>query len=143
MKNLTTTILTVCIALSCSTEPEKIEYGFDNCTFCEMTIVDRSHACLLVSDKGRTYKFDSIECMLRYSNREDPKRTYVHQLVANYLEPGTFLKAGESTFLISKGIPSPMGAFLSAVENREAALGLKEKNGGEILNWDEVSEKFN
>ncbi|MDX1471385.1 MAG: hypothetical protein R3213_07795, partial [Flavobacteriaceae bacterium] len=72
---------------SCSIEPKPIEYGLDNCSYCKMTIVDEQHAAQIVTQKGRAYNFDAIECMIEY------RREYLDQPVALYLvttfgEPG-------------------------------------------------------
>ena len=140
--NLTLIFSGLLLLFSCSTEPEKIEYGFDACTFCEMTIVDQSHAALMVSDKGKTYKFDAIECMLRYSNREEPQKEYAHVLVSDYLNPGAMMVAKDAFYLISKEIPSPMGGNLSALSSEKISRELKKQKNGEILRWDEVVGKF-
>ncbi len=49
---------------SCQPRPEPIHYGQDACDFCRMTIVDKQHAAQMVTEKGRVYKYDAIECML-------------------------------------------------------------------------------
>jgi len=131
----------VLILFSCSTEPAAIEYRFDHCNFCEMTIVDKAHAAILVSSKGKSYKFDAIECMVRYSNRAEEMKI-AHALVCDYTNPGTMIKAESAHYLISKGIPSPMGGFLSAISDENRCQELLSEKGGEIFQWKEVQSKF-
>jgi copper chaperone NosL len=126
---------------SCSVEPDPIEYGFDHCNFCEMTVVDKSHAAVVVSSKGKTYKFDAIECMIHFYNRSDDMK-FSKFLVCDYTNPGNLITAEGSHFLISEGIPSPMGGFLSAISDKQVALDLQSEKGGELFQWDEVLTKF-
>ena len=126
---------------SCSTEPLPIEYGFDHCNFCEMTVVDKGHAAVLVSSKGKTYKFDAIECMIHFYHRSDEMK-FSTFLVCDYTNSGNLIKAEGANFLISEGIPSPMGGFLSAISDKQVALDLQSEKGGELFHWDEVLTKF-
>ena len=131
----------VAFSISCSIEPVPVEYGFDHCNFCEMTVVDKGHAAILVSSKGKTYKFDAIECMIRYSNRAEDMK-FAQILVCDYTNPGNMVNAEEAHFLVSDSIPSPMGGFLSAIYDEQMSLELLSKKGGEIFQWNEVLSKF-
>lgn len=133
--------LIIISTLSCSIEPTTVQYGFDQCNFCEMTIVDKSHAAVLVSKKGKTFKFDAIECMSRYLNRNE-NTAYSQILVADYLNPGVLVSSEIASFLISPEIPSPMGANLTAFGNNNQCLMLKNEKGGEVLDWEEIVGRF-
>jgi copper chaperone NosL len=127
--------------LSCTVEPEKINYGSEACHFCKMTIVDRQHAAQYVTKKGKQFKFDAIECMVNdLSDKEVEKIALL--LVADYMEPGKMIPASQATFLISKEIKSPMGANLSAFSSVQAANLVKDKNGGEVYDWLALLKKF-
>ena len=126
---------------SCKIEPAEIQYNFDQCHFCQMTIVDKSHAAILVTEKGKSEKFDAIECKLRHLNREE-KIAYAMMLVSDYLSPGTMIDATSAKFVVSKAIPSPMGAFLSAVPDERTASEIIDQKGGDAYEWQEVIEKF-
>lgn len=128
--------------LACTAEPKPIDYGNDNCQFCGMTIMDNKHAAELVTVKGKVFKFDAIECMIRYIDRTD-EQGYAYKLVSDYSNPGELINAEQSTFLISKNLPSPMGAFLSGFSSEEAAKLSMEENGGMLYNWEQIKEKIN
>lgn len=132
-------ILLICgISISaCNIKPQPIEYGKDGCHYCTMTIVDRQHSSQLVTSKGKVYKFDAIECMINTLNESD-KGPYAHTLVSDFTSPGQLIDAQDASFLISKDIPSPMGAFLSAFASEERASKVQEKSSGKIYNWDEL-----
>ena len=128
--------------VACSAKPQPIDFGNDNCQFCDMTIMDNKHAAELVTVKGKVFKFDAIECMLRYIARTD-KQEYAYQLISDYSSPGELVIAEQSMYLISKNLPSPMGAFLSGFLSDEAANLAMEENGGALYNWEQISEKIN
>ena len=48
---------------SCSTDPQPIQFGVDNCDFCKMTVSDQRYGAELVTKKGRAFKFDDIHCI--------------------------------------------------------------------------------
>ena len=106
------TIFTVVLFLGCFGNPKPIQYGVDNCQFCEMTIVDDRHSSELVTNKGKVFKFDAIECMIREISY-NPDQEYKYILIADYNDPGKLINATTSFFLISENIPSPMGEYLS------------------------------
>lgn len=122
---------------ACSAKPAAIEYGSDGCHFCKMTIVDKLHAAEIVTQKGKVYKFDASECMINFMDEFDTSSIKLY-LSNDYSEPEALINSEKATFLISKKIPSPMGAFLSAFKNKEDALKIQAEKGGDIYNWDEL-----
>ena len=60
----------------------------------------------------------------------------------NFTNPEELIDATQATFLISKNVPSPMGAFLSAFKNKEDAIKLQAEKDGEIYSWESLLEKF-
>lgn len=135
-------ILVLILTVSCAIEPQKINYGEDACHFCSMTIVDRQHAAEIVTTKGRAYKFDATECMINHIATIDTNTIGLY-LVANYNNPGDLLNAKEATFIISENIPSPMGAFLSAVPTKEEAANLQKSKDGQLFNWNKLLVHLN
>ena len=126
---------------SCTVKPEPINYGEDSCHFCKMTIVDKLHAAEVVTNKGKIYKFDATECMINFIDEFDTS-TIKHYVSNNYTDPESLIDATKATFLISKNVPSPMGAFLSAFKNKEDAIKVQTEKGGKIYNWDELLIHF-
>lgn len=134
-------ILISVFLVSCEIAPKPIEYGSDNCEYCKMTIVDRQHASEIVTEKGRAYKFDAIECMINYDNEylDQPVALY---LVSDFKAPGKLIDATTATYLISPKISSPMNANLSAFNSKEAANQTKKEFGGEIYSWDSTKKQL-
>ena len=136
------TLLLLAITLvACTPKPKPIEYGADGCEYCKMTIVDNQYAAEAVTDKGRVYKFDAIECMVNYTlNNPDIEMAFL--LVNPFTQPGELVSADKSTFLISKNMPSPMGAFLSAYPSAELAEEMRKEKEGTLYNWKELKMHF-
>ncbi len=143
MKNITLTLpaLILLFFISCSLEPEKINYGSDSCHFCQMTIVDQQHAAQYVTAKGKQFKFDAIECMLNEFSEITTEDISVI-LVADYGNPGNMTAARNATYLISEEIKSPMGAFLSAFSEEQKAKELVLTSSDKVYTWSSIKEKY-
>lgn len=133
--------LTLFIVSSCTVAPELINYGKDKCHYCSMTIVDHQHASELVTTKGKVYKYDAIECLINDLIKRDSDEVGLH-LVNDYTNPGELFSAESATFLISEGVKSPMGAFLSAFSDKAEAEMVKSEKGGELYDWQAVKKQI-
>lgn len=145
MKNktiITTLVFTLLLIISCKVEPKKIDYGNDHCGFCDMTVVDKTHAAQYVTKKGKVYMFDAIECMVNDIDRNANEDIMAFLLVADYEHPGELVDARAATFLISEKIKSPMGANLSAFSSEETAQKYLNDKGGKLFTWIELKIKF-
>ena len=136
------TLSLLLLFISCNVTPKAIDYGNEECHFCKMTIVDKVHAAELVTKKGKVYTFDSTECMVNFMNDFDTAEIELY-LTNNYTEPEVLIDATKATFLISKNIPSPMGAFLSAFKDKANAEKIQQKKGGSLYSWKELLEHLN
>ena len=134
MKRFAYILIIIFIFSGCSVAPKKIEYGKDACHFCNMTIVEKTHAAEYVTSKGRAYKFDAIECLvndLKGKNAEE----MAFILVTDFANPTVLMNAKEATYLISEEIKSPMGANLSAFKNKNS-INYK----GKLYDWKTLNE---
>lgn len=129
------------ILYSCNVSPKPIDYGSDGCHFCKMTIVDKTHAAEVVTKKGKVYKFDATECMINFMDEFDTSEIALY-LSNNYTQPEELIDATKSTFLISKNIPSPMGAYLSAFKTKADAEAAQKDKGGDLYTWQTLLAHF-
>lgn len=134
-------LLLLIVLYNCNVSPKPIDYGSDGCHFCKMTIVDKVHAAEVVTKKGKVYKFDATECMINFMEEFDTSQIALY-LSNNYTEPEELIDASKATFLISKNVPSPMGANLSAFKNKADAEKVLEEKGGELYSWESLKEYF-
>ncbi len=140
IKNLIATIFFLFITLgivSCQSGPESIAYGNDNCANCMMTISDPKYGSELISDKGKIFKFDSIECLADYSTKAK-SNTIGSMWVTDFSNKENFINTKEALFLKSEKLRSPMGLNLSAHKTLDNFNSVKSEFGGEKLSWDEL-----
>ncbi|MCK5781415.1 MAG: nitrous oxide reductase accessory protein NosL [Flavobacteriales bacterium] len=140
MRHLAILFISIIALSSCKIEPKEINYGKDQCNFCKMTVVDKQHAAEVVTKKGKIFRYDAIECMMRdYKGAHDKVGLFV---VNDYNKPKSLIDAKGATFLISKNLPSPMGEFLTAFASIQEAELIQKEKGGDLYNWDELTELF-
>ena len=104
-----------------------------------MTIVDRQHAAEAVTKKGKVYTFDAIECLTGYLKNKN-EAEFAFLLVNDYSQPESLIGAADAIYLISKAIPSPMGAFLSAFANADDAKRTQAAKGGDLYTWEDLKK---
>lgn len=125
---------------ACDIEPAPIQYGTDFCDFCKMTIVDKRYAAELVNTNGKPYKFDAIECMLRYA--ADSNQQFDLWLVNTYDKPGQLADASGVHYLISEQLPSPMRGDINAFSTEKIRDEFFRKYGGEKKTWTEIKKAY-
>jgi len=142
-KKLFAIIAFVFLMASCSVGPEPIAYGHDGCTYCDMTIMDHRYGTELITDKRKVFKFDSIECLVRYLKEGAAEQNNVKLLLLTPFNfPETLEDANHSYILHSQGMPSPMGMFLTAFKDEATVKKFQQENGGTIYTWQELLDKF-
>ena len=127
--------------VACSNEPRPIRFGLDLCEHCKMTVVDPQHASKLVTTTGKTFVFDSIECMARFADRDTPQLDNARLLVPDFIQSGVYIGADSAVYLISAAIPSPMGANISAFSDQISARKVLGDHVGSIVGWREARQQ--
>ena len=130
-------LLVLVLFAACSSEPQPIDYLKDNCDFCEMTIVSKAYAAQAVSEKGKQYKYDAIECMVNHQLQHNYDMPV--NLVANFEKPGTMINVNEANFVINDSIKSPMGGNLAAFKQESAVVNTESEDS---FNWQELKTIF-
>lgn len=124
---------------SCSKQPEPIAYGEDECEFCKMIVMDKRYGAELVTDKGKIYKFDSVECLVGYiDNKKLNEKDYSSVWVGNYSNPGNLIDASKAIYLKNDELRSPMGLNVLSVETQDQFDIIFEKDGGKKLVWKDL-----
>lgn len=135
-------ILIVFILSGCSNKSEPINYGYDSCDKCRMQIVDRKYGTELVTSKGKIYKFDSIECLVFFTeNSIDDENIFT--LVTDYLNNNELINSKKAFYLQSENLRSPMGLNITAFSSQSDLKKFKEKYSGKELSWKEIIEYVN
>jgi len=131
------------IITACSVEQEPIEYGHDECDYCQMTIVDNKYGAEIVNKQGKAFKFDAAECLMRYIvHGEIAESDIALTFVTDLTKPGEFVDAKKGFYLISENLPSPMGAYLSSFKDKKTASEYHDKYDGELYTWNNLKAYF-
>ena len=129
--------------LSCTVEPEPLQYSQDACHTCKMTLMDKKFGAELVSRKGKVFKFDDINCMLTfYHSGEVEPSQFSHKLVVDFTRPATLIDAADAFYLKSSQIKGPMASEVAAFQTKESMDGIKKDLKGIYLVWGEVVTQF-
>lgn len=133
----------ILLVASCSVKERPIVYGEDGCDYCRMTVMDHRYGAELVTDKGKVFTFDAAECLIEYLyHNEDKSGSARYLLVTSYTEPDQLIDAKGATYLVSKQMPSPMGAYLTSFASRETAEKYLLEKGGALYTWEELFAGF-
>ena len=122
--------------LACSPRsPRPIAYDEDTCASCHMGITDRRFGAELVTDKGKVYTFDSIECLATYyvAHRDVARTVWV----TDFTRPSTLVRADSAYYVRGGEMQSPMALGLVAYADKDAAARAITR-GGEQLRWSDV-----
>jgi copper chaperone NosL len=128
--------------MACSSNPEPIQYGHDACHFCKMTIMDNKFGCEIMTTKGKAFKFDDLNCMVRYvkENAFDEKEA-AHIVVNDFTNGGQFVAVKNAIFLKSAQFKSPMRGDIAAFPSQELADKNRPANAA-VLRWEDVKKAF-
>lgn len=126
---------------SCSADPRPIAYGQDGCHHCKMTLMDPKFGAELVTEKGKVFVFDDVNCMLQYMDSANDE-VYKHILVTDYLNPGVLLDANVAFYLKSDQFKTPMASQIVAFPDYDKMNEFKQKSGGVYLAWGELTTQF-
>ena len=142
IKNIFSFFLLILVVMSgCNSEPEPINYGSDECEFCRMQISDNRYGAELVTDKGKVYKFDSIECLTEFAVVKnligDSNQKF---LVTDFAQPETFIDASTAFYVLNDNFRSPMGLNVSAFGSEISRQKFVAESGGSLLYWVDVIE---
>ena len=138
---LMTLFATLLIVLAgCEPKPQPIQFGSYQGDYCRMMITEPQFASQILNNQGRSFKFDSIECMAAYAlTADEPDNIHSHW-VPNFENPDEWLRAEDAYFLHSETLRSPMGLYLTAYADQETAEEYRQEYRGEIVSWNEVKE---
>lgn len=134
--------MSLLISAGCSTEPEPLRFGHDSCAHCKMSISDQRFGAEIVTKKGKKYKYDAAECMLRATD-EKMKSDAAGYWVIDASGTGNLVNAETAYYLVSDKLPSPMGANISAFGTEQARDKAHAEFGGQAYTWNDVKTSLN
>lgn len=129
---------------SCSTGPEPIRYGQDNCHACKMTLMDKRFGAEIVTTKGRVYKFDDLNCMVDFLKSGNIATENIAQTVAvDFQKTGSFVDVEQAFFLQNEALKSPMRSDVASFSSQKDLDAVKATvGGGKEMRWEAVKAGF-
>jgi copper chaperone NosL len=125
------------VLAACATGPEPVHWGVESCAHCQMVISDDRFAGQVVDTRGKTYKFDAIECMAAFLKDDIVAAAEVKSVwVAD--GPDGWIEAGAATFVHSDNVRTPMGGGFSAHADAVSAGAFAAEVEGRVLTWEDV-----
>ena len=101
-------------AVSCSAKEEPINYGEQDCVYCQMTIVDKIHGAEIVTKKGKVFTYDAVECMVNDLKERD-ENEIAYFLVNHYNTPEELIDATQATYLKSENLAKSNGRLFNGI----------------------------
>ena len=121
------------ILIGCQADgPSEINFGKDQCDHCRMTIEEKGYATELMTNKGRAYKFDDIDCMNKFVQSNTDKSKDAKTYVIDF-KTAEFLETDKAIFIQGGEIKSPMGGNTQAYANPKDAENAANELGAPIV----------
>ncbi len=126
-------------AASCgSRPPQPVEIeAADMCAQCKMAISERRYAAEIADIDGSVFKFDNIDCMVRYAAAHDLKDKAAAWFVMDS-DGREWLDAQQAFLVRSTSIPGPMGNGVLAVKDSAVAQDLARRFAGRVLRFEDL-----
>jgi copper chaperone NosL len=133
-------LLAVALVTGCAPKPDAVHWGLEECAQCQMVISDERFAAQVVDQRGKTYKFDAIECMAAFVDGGALAAGDIHSL---WIADGrdSWVAVEDAAFLYSENTRSPMGGGYTAHADGDAARRLQAEVGGELMTWQQVRDR--
>lgn len=139
MKKIIISIFLLTVFASCNHQPEQINFGEDMCAHCKMMISDVKYGAELVSDKGKIFKYDSIECLLEQLHNKTFRDDQIGSMwVIDFSNPRTLIDAKTAYYTKNDEFRSPMGLNVQAFGLETDFQKFITNNGGEKLMWKDL-----
>lgn len=124
----------------CNPSVRPINYGLDSCDYCKMSIADARFAAEIVTEKGKIFTYDAIECMV-HALDDFETQEFAAMVVMDYNNPDEWIAANEGVFVIDSKIQSPMGAGLACFTNESEAMAALQISKDSLLSWEAIRTK--
>jgi copper chaperone NosL len=125
----------------CSTDPQPIRIGQDNCDFCKMTISDKRFGAELVTKKGKVFKFDDSHCLVSFirSQKKD-EQTIGEVYFTDFIAPNKLVNVKQAFFLQSPSLKSPMNGNIAAFSHQDSLNNMLPKYYGNTISWEDMQK---
>lgn len=128
----------------CTPRPEAIQFGNEGCQFCKMTIMDKRFGGEIITQKGKVFKFDDLNCLVNFRElNQFNKKDLAFTLVIDFSQPGKLIDTQQAIYVFSPELRSPMAANIAAFEKQADAKNfIKNKTEASLHPWTEILDKI-
>ena len=125
----------------CSTSPQPIRMGQDNCDFCKMTISDNRFGAEIVTKKGKVFKFDDEHCVVAFLDSNKIEQQQIDGIYfTNFSSPHQLINVKEAYFLQSPSLKSPMNGNIAAFNNEDSLVNMLPTFKGNKISWEDMQK---
>jgi copper chaperone NosL len=108
-----------------------------------MTLMDNKFGAEIVTQKGKIYKFDDVNCMLNFYNSGEVATDNMKDiLIVDFSKPEKLIDARNALYVKADAIKSPMASNIAAFESNDDMKQLNADWKGILLSWGEVQTQF-
>ena len=132
----------LCVSMtSCSSGPDPIQPGKDNCEYCKMTVTDIRFGAEILTVKGRVYKFDDSHCLISYLKEKKLEPSTLKEIYfTDFCKDHSLTKSGSALLLKSDQLKSPMSGNIAAFSNEDSLKSVMKELGGSVITWNELNK---
>lgn len=102
-----------------------------------MAISERRYAAEMTGMDGNVFKFDNIDCMVRYAAAHSLKDKAAAWFVMDS-DGREWLDVRQAFLVKSTSIPGPMGSGVLAIKDSAAAEDLARRFSGRVLRFEDL-----
>ena len=126
---------------SCSTAPQPIRIGQDNCDFCKMTISDNRFGAEIITKKGKVYIFDDEHCIVAFLHSKKVTQQQIARIYfTDFTVPHQLINVEQAHFLQSPNLKSPMNGNIAAFSNEDSLNNIFPQFNGNKISWEEMQK---
>jgi copper chaperone NosL len=126
---------------SCSTQPQPLRVGQDNCDFCKMTISDPRFGAEIITKKGKIFKFDDEHCIIGFLNSKKVAQQDISGIYfIDFTIPDKLVNVNDAVFLQCPALKSPMGGNIAAFSNEDSLTKVFQQINGNKISWEDMQK---
>lgn len=133
--------LIITILIYYNKQEANIDYEINKyiCNNCKMMIIDNKFKYQIITKKGKSFKFDDINCLIKWLKEKKEKTENCWG--KDYLT-GQWINLNDSIFYKDELIKTPMNSQIIITKNNNNIENIKTKKGY-FLNKEELINEFN
>ncbi|MEP6711652.1 MAG: nitrous oxide reductase accessory protein NosL [Ferruginibacter sp.] len=125
----------------CSTKPQPLHVGIDNCDFCKMTISDNRFGAEIVTKKSKVYKFDDEHCIVGFLNSKKVTQQDIGEIYfTDFTGAHELINVKNAYFLQSPSFKSPMNGNIAAFSNEDSLINMLPRFRGNKISWENMQK---